>query len=166
MVQFLGRLGSNLFLSYVYITLSISERKLPISCFYSWVDWTRLTLAKTWHITFVLDFRQTAAIQNDGNIKVMLVKNCIKFVDFCHRKTQWTINRETNSTHRVCGRPYLTPIPTRGRALMTFFTVALSWNANMIAANTNSHILCIHRDLKTYTHTSWQNPRRQQHQSH
>ena len=41
-------------------------------------------------------------------------------------------------THRVCGRPYLTPMPTRGRALITFLTAALSWNANMIAAGTHS----------------------------
>ena len=50
-----------------------------------------------------------------------------------------SINERTESTNRVCSRPYLTPMPTRGRAFITFLTVALSWKANMIAANTHTH---------------------------
>ena len=34
----------------------------------------------------------------------------------------------------VCGIPYLMPTPTRGSALITFFTVAWSGNANRIEA--------------------------------
>ena len=37
----------------------------------------------------------------------------------------------------VCGRPYLTPTPTLGRALTTFFKVAWSGKANMMAAEIN-----------------------------
>ena len=34
----------------------------------------------------------------------------------------------------VCGIPYLMPTPTRGKALITFFTVAWSAKANIIDA--------------------------------
>ena len=47
-------------------------------------------------------------------------------------------------THLVCGRPYLTPTPTRGNALITFFTVSWSGKANITAAEEeNGNGLCL-----------------------
>lgn len=41
------------------------------------------------------------------------------------------------NTCLVWGIPYLIPTPTRGNALMTFFTVNWSWKANRIEAETH-----------------------------
>ena len=40
----------------------------------------------------------------------------------------------TPALYLVCGSPYFTPTPTLGRALTTFFTAAVSGNANITAA--------------------------------
>jgi hypothetical protein len=46
---------------------------------------------------------------------------------------------EKKNAHLVCGIPYLMPTPTRGRAFITFFTVAWSGKANIIDAANESN---------------------------
>lgn len=46
------------------------------------------------------------------------------------------------SPYLVCGIPYLMPTPTRGSALITFFTVAWSGNANRIEAAGKKALKC------------------------
>lgn len=49
------------------------------------------------------------------------------------------VGREKKNAHLVCGIPYLMPTPTRGRAFITFFTVAWSGKANIIDAANESN---------------------------